>query len=97
MNTITQAHSKETGRLGGLLGTGAKSRALSGLYHGLENILMGVSCGRLIDRGEIRMKAIGQIGSDIPVVIDTWRGDAIRIISARRANRKERAQWLSRA
>jgi uncharacterized DUF497 family protein len=30
-------------------------------------------------------------------VIYTRRGHAIRIISARRANRKERAQWLSSA
>jgi uncharacterized DUF497 family protein len=49
------------------------------------------------DYGEIRMKAIGQIGSDVLVVIYTLRGDAIRIIPARRANKKERAQWLSRA
>jgi uncharacterized DUF497 family protein len=50
-----------------------------------------------VDYGETRMKAIGRVGPDILVVIYTWRGDAIRIISARRANRKERAEWLSRA
>lgn len=37
------------------------------------------------------------IGSDITgrllVVVFTWRGDAIRIISARRANRQEREQY----
>jgi uncharacterized DUF497 family protein len=52
---------------------------------------------RRAEYGEIRMKAIGQVGPDIFVVIYTRRGDAIRIISARRANRKERAQWPSRA
>ena len=50
-----------------------------------------------VDYGETRMKAIGRVGPDILVVIHTWRGDAIRIISAHRANRKERVQWLSRA
>jgi len=50
-----------------------------------------------VDYGETRIKAIGQVGSDILVVIYTRRGAAIRIISARRANSKERAQWQSRA
>lgn len=49
------------------------------------------------DYGETRIKAIGQVGPDILVVIYTRRGAAIRIISARRANRKERAQWQSHA
>jgi uncharacterized DUF497 family protein len=49
------------------------------------------------DYGETRMKAIGQVGSDILVVVYTVRGTALRIISARRANRKERALWQSRA
>jgi hypothetical protein len=49
------------------------------------------------DYGETRVKAIGQVGADILVVIYTWRGTVIRIISARRANKKERAQWQSRA
>jgi uncharacterized DUF497 family protein len=49
------------------------------------------------DYGETRLKALGQVGPDILVVIYTCRGDVVRIISARRANRKERAQWLSRA
>ena len=43
------------------------------------------------------MKAIGSVGSNIPVAIGIRRGDAIRIISARRANKKERTQWLPRA
>jgi hypothetical protein len=48
------------------------------------------------DYGETRMKAVGQVGPDVLVVIYTRRGAALRIISARRANRKERAQWQSR-
>jgi uncharacterized DUF497 family protein len=48
------------------------------------------------DYGETRMKAVGQVGPDILAVIYTRRGAALRIISARRANRKERAQWQSR-
>jgi uncharacterized protein len=40
--------------------------------------------------GETRMKAIGQAEADILVVVYTVRGTALRIISARRANRKER-------
>jgi uncharacterized protein len=50
-----------------------------------------------LDYGEVRIKAIGQVGPDVLVVIYTVRGAYHRIISARRANRKERAQWLSRA
>lgn len=50
-----------------------------------------------VDYGETRLKALGQVGADILVVIYTWRAATIRIISARRANRKERALWLSRA
>lgn len=50
-----------------------------------------------LDYGEVRINAIGQVGPDILVVIYTLRGPNHRIISARRANRKEGAQWLSRA
>ena len=49
------------------------------------------------DYGEIRMKAIGRVETDILAVIYTMRGSALRIISARRANRKERTEWQSRA
>jgi uncharacterized DUF497 family protein len=40
--------------------------------------------------GERRMKAVGQVQADILVVIYTVRDTALRIISARRASRKER-------
>ena len=49
------------------------------------------------DYGEVRMRATGQVDLDILTVIYTMRGSAVRIISARRTNRKELAQWLSRA
>jgi uncharacterized DUF497 family protein len=48
------------------------------------------------DYGEARVKAIGQVGPDVLVVICTVRGSLHRIISARRANRMERTQWFSR-
>lgn len=47
--------------------------------------------------GEIRIKAIGQVGPDILVVIYTMRDEVVRIISARLANKRERSQWQSRA
>jgi uncharacterized DUF497 family protein len=46
--------------------------------------------------GETRIRAIGAVGADILVVIYTDRGPARRIISARLANRKERALWQPR-
>lgn len=49
------------------------------------------------DYGEIRMRTTGQVDLDILTVIYTMRGSAVRIISARRTNSKELAQWLSRA
>jgi hypothetical protein len=61
-----------------------------------ETAWLGTTDART-DYGENRIKAIGQVASDILVVIYTWRGTAIRIISARRANKKERARWQSRA
>ena len=45
--------------------------------------------------GEARVRAVGASGGDVLHVVYTRRGAVIRIISARRASRKERAQWLS--
>jgi len=42
------------------------------------------------DYGERRIQAIGQVDGDYLFVVYTWRKDVRRIISARRANRKER-------
>lgn len=47
------------------------------------------------DYGEVRIKAIGEVIGHVLAVIYTDRDDVRRIISARLANRKERAQWQS--
>ena len=47
------------------------------------------------DYGELRFRAIGEADGFVLVVIYTDRGDVRRIISARLANRKERALWHS--
>jgi uncharacterized protein len=47
--------------------------------------------------GESRLRAVGESASELLNVVYTRRGQTVRIISARRANRKERSQWLSRA
>ena len=45
--------------------------------------------------GETRIRAIGQIEQDVLVVVYTDRENIRRIISARKASRKERLQWQS--
>lgn len=45
--------------------------------------------------GETRIKAIGEVEGLVLVVIYTDRDDVRWIISARKANRKERALWLA--
>lgn len=45
------------------------------------------------DYGEIRIKAIGEVDGVILVVIYTDRDDIRWIISARKANQKERELW----
>ena len=47
------------------------------------------------DYGEQRMIAIGESDGEVFVVVDTDRDDVRRIISARRASRKERRIWRS--
>jgi uncharacterized DUF497 family protein len=47
------------------------------------------------DHAEERFIAIGETEGEVLVVVYTDRGDARRIISARRANRKERETWRS--
>lgn len=47
------------------------------------------------DYGEIRMKAIGEVDGIVLVVVYTDRDDVRWIISARKANQKERALWLA--
>jgi uncharacterized DUF497 family protein len=48
------------------------------------------------DYGEERIRAIGAVEGLVLHVIYTRRGQVYRIISARRANRKERLEWQSR-
>ncbi len=49
------------------------------------------------DYGEARIRWIGEVDGLLLCIVFTDRGDVRRIISARRANRKEREQWqLSR-
>jgi uncharacterized protein len=43
------------------------------------------------DYGETRIIAVGQVDDSILVVVFTWRGETRRIISARKANSRERA------
>jgi uncharacterized protein len=45
------------------------------------------------DYGEVRIKAIGEVSGIVLVVIYTDRDDVRWIISARKANKKERALW----
>jgi len=47
------------------------------------------------DYGEQRFRAVGETEGDILHVVYTWRGDVMRIISLRRANRKEIRLWRS--
>ena len=46
--------------------------------------------------GEVRSNAVGLAGVDLPVVCYTLRQEAIRLISARKANRYEREKYWNR-
>jgi hypothetical protein len=66
------------------------------------NYAAGIFAGPTLERqddrrdyGEVRVQAIGRAYDDILFVVYTDRGDARHIISARRADRKERKLWLS--
>jgi uncharacterized DUF497 family protein len=43
--------------------------------------------------GEARFKLFGRVGDRLFVIVYTSRGDAVRIISARKANARERARY----
>ena len=45
--------------------------------------------------GEMRVQALGAVGEDVLLVVYNDRDTGRRIISARKANRKEREQWRS--
>ena len=46
--------------------------------------------------GEDRFRAVGESAGDILHVAFTWRGEVMRIISVRRASRKETELWRLR-
>lgn len=48
------------------------------------------------DYGEDRFRAVGDSQGDILHVAFTWRGGVVRIISVRRASRKEAELWRLR-
>ena len=45
------------------------------------------------DYGERRFIAVGELDGDIISVVYTWRGNRRRLISARRATRRERKEY----
>ena len=45
------------------------------------------------DYGEMRTRALGFIGGKLYALVFTMRGSALRVISLRRANRKERSRY----
>jgi hypothetical protein len=45
------------------------------------------------DYGEVRVQALGFIGDTLYALVFTMRGDALRVISLRRASRKERNRY----
>ena len=62
------------------------------------SVFTGLTLERRDDRrdyGEVRMQAVGRAGDDILFVVYTDRDDVRHLISARRANRKERKLWHS--
>lgn len=72
----------------------ARNREVHGIsLKAAETLLTGRTLDRIDDRrnyGETRVIAIGEIGGVEYVCVYTRRGDALRPISLRRANRKER-------
>ncbi len=49
------------------------------------------------DYGEARCNALGMVDGKVLRVVFTMRADVVRIISAWKANRKDRQRWLDRA
>lgn len=45
------------------------------------------------DYGEVRLRALGEVDGRLMVVVFTWRGTVRRIISARKANPRERRRF----
>jgi len=45
------------------------------------------------DYGEVRIRSLGYIRGSLHVLVFTMRGTVLRVISLRKANRKERSQY----
>ena len=79
----------------------AAKRASNLQKHGVDfNDAIGIFEGLVVaepderrDYGEVRYHALGRLGESILVVVFTFRGDNLRIISARRANSRERTRY----
>lgn len=61
----------------------------------LENLAGEIADDRR-DYGELRLNAFGMVAGRLFVCTYTKRGDAVRIISVRRASRQERRFWQQR-
>jgi hypothetical protein len=45
------------------------------------------------DYGEVRYRAVGPLNDEVVAIAFTMRGEVVRVISLRRANRKERQSY----
>ncbi|HYZ33459.1 MAG TPA: BrnT family toxin [Crenalkalicoccus sp.] len=75
----------------------AETRRRRGLSLALGAIVLSNQVGEIDDTrrdyGERRMIAFGMIGDRLRVCVYTQRGEVYRIISLRKANRKEVRRW----
>jgi uncharacterized DUF497 family protein len=76
--------------------------AINQAKHGVSLDLALVILARVVgeagdtrfDYGEVRVNAFGLVAGRLFVCTYTMRGPVFRIISVRKAHRKEQAQWL---
>ncbi len=75
----------------------ARNRAQHQLSLALARYVLATRIGELEDirrdYGETRIVAFGYLGPRLHCVVYTLRGAAIRVISLRKANRKEIQRW----
>jgi uncharacterized protein len=67
------------------------------LVESFEMDVAQVSVDDRFDYKETRLVAIGPIGDDIYVLVYTMRGDTLRAISLRKANRREVLKYVDQA
>ncbi len=76
----------------------ASNRAKHGVSLALGALVISSPIGWVIDDrhdyGEVRINAFGLIRERLFVCTHTMRGDTVRIISIRRASRREQRHWL---